>query len=87
MANGCAIVAYQWGAIPELIDSSCGVLVTFKDINGVVDALENLLAKPSLVRQFGVEGRNKVIKGYSLEAVKPNLLSAWQQILKTERVQ
>ncbi|MFA3790781.1 glycosyltransferase [Aliiglaciecola sp. SL4] len=82
MASGCAVVAYEWGAIPELVDEKNGILVPFKDIEGVVNALGLLIKEPSLIVKLGVNGRSKAVEGYSYQKVKPSMLSAIQQILK-----
>ena len=81
MACGCAVVAYDWGAIPELIDESCGVLVPFRDIDAVVKVLKMLSANPDLVIQLGEKGRLRASESFSRQTIQPKLFSVLGDIL------
>ncbi|MDP5032812.1 glycosyltransferase, partial [Paraglaciecola sp.] len=81
MACGCAVVAYDWGAIPELIDESCGVLVPFRDIDAVVKVLNMLSVRPDLVIQLGEKGRLRARDSYSRQTIQPKLFNVLSDIL------
>ncbi|ANB21085.1 hypothetical protein A6K25_07180 [Alteromonas stellipolaris] len=42
MLNERVVVGYEWGAVPELIDEETGVLVEYKNVKAIANALEHL---------------------------------------------
>jgi glycosyltransferase involved in cell wall biosynthesis len=64
------IVATPVGVMPELVShGENGLLVAPDDIQGLADALADLLADPEKCRRFGENGYRVASKSYSWEAV------------------
>lgn len=58
MAAGRVVIAYRWGALPELIrHGETGFLVPFADIDGVIVLLRQLLEQPQRLLQVGHAAR------------------------------
>ncbi len=58
MLAGKAVIAYRWGALPELIQNGVsGFLVHLGDIDGVVQRLALLCREPDWVHELGTHAR------------------------------
>ena len=71
MASGCALVASDAGALPEVVgrDGAAGLLVPAGDSGALTVALEKLLADPHLRARLGAAGRRRVTEHYSWRAI------------------
>lgn len=71
------------GGIPEwLHDDKSGYLVPPRDANALADKLIRLLSNKKLCEQFGEYGRNYVLKNYSLEQYKKNVLGLVEEFAR-----
>lgn len=69
MANGCPVVAFDVGGIPDwLHHGSNGYLVPARDILALADRLEQLLEDADLARRLGETGRKQVCTQYDPQA-------------------
>jgi len=67
MATGLPVVSTYHAGIPELvIDKKTGFLVPEKDVDGLVDRLDYLIAHPELWEKLGSEGREVVEEKFDL---------------------
>jgi len=66
MACGVPVVATASGGIPELVDESCGILVSPRDAVALADALQRLYDQPALCRRMGISGRQKIVREFNL---------------------
>jgi colanic acid/amylovoran biosynthesis glycosyltransferase len=66
MACGLPVVATASGGIPELVDESCGILVSPRDPATIADALQRLYEQPRIRRQMGISGRAKIVREFNL---------------------
>jgi glycosyltransferase involved in cell wall biosynthesis len=67
MASELPVVASRISGIPELVDDGLnGYLVAPRDAAGLADALGRLHAEPLIRRQFGIEGRRKVVREFDV---------------------
>ncbi len=67
MATGLPVVSTYHAGIPELvIDKKTGFLVPEKDVDGLVDRLDYLLAHPEIGNDLGREGREVVEQKFNL---------------------
>jgi L-malate glycosyltransferase len=69
MAAGLPVVATNVGGNPEIVqDGTTGILVPSRDPDALSAAMIRVLKNPSLARQFGHAGRERVAKHFSLES-------------------
>ncbi|MFQ5835780.1 MAG: glycosyltransferase, partial [bacterium] len=67
MATGLPVVSTYHAGIPELvIDKKTGFLVSEKDVDGLVDRLNYLIAHPELWEKLGSRGREVVEEKFNL---------------------
>ena len=68
MALRLPVVSTDISGISELVDHmESGILVKQKDPGELAQAIEFLLQRPELRLQFGIKGREKVLRHFSLE--------------------
>ena len=67
MSFGLAIIASEVGGIKEAVNESCGILIKRGDKEGIKNALGRLLKNPSLIKEMGERGKEKVKEEFSLE--------------------
>ncbi len=60
LASARPVVASRVGAIPEVLDSSCGMLIDPPDAVEFTRALNSLLDQPELCDKLGAAGRRKM---------------------------
>jgi len=76
MAAGRVVVAYDWGALAELIKPNCGILISFKDTREVAEALAKLVNEPTLREELGRNARAFVSERFSAPLIGQQLLAA-----------
>ena len=79
MALGKAIVATDVGAIPEMLEAKCGLLVKPKDVQGLTTVLRSLLNDGNLRTELGNRARERALANYSIDVVFPRYMSLWRQ--------
>lgn len=81
MAMGCAIIATDVGAIPEMIDnkneSPCGVCVPAQDTKALKDAIKDLMDNSSKTSLMGKNGIQKVLNSYTMDKIYLMYNQAW----------
>ena len=80
MAFGKAIVATDVGAIPEMLEGNCGILVKPKDVEGLSIALKSLMHDGSKLADLGSRARERATAEYSADSVLNRLWMTWQQV-------
>lgn len=87
MAARRAVVAYDWGAVSELIeDGRTGRLVPFGDVEGVVSALADLSRDRNALRHMGAAARERALRLYAPDAYARALREAYRGILGDARI-
>lgn len=77
------VIAYEWGALSELIEhGSCGYLVGYRDIDAVVACVKTLCAAPDQIATFGERGRVRMIDQYTPGALVGRLAEAFKVVLQ-----
>jgi glycosyltransferase involved in cell wall biosynthesis len=60
LASARPVVASNVGAIPEVLDSSCGILIEAPDAGAFARAINTLLDQPELRERLGAAGRRRM---------------------------
>ena len=83
MTMGCAIIATDVGAIPEMIDCTsnlpAGICVPVKDIKRLQIAIVDLINNPGQSENMGKRGKEKVLNSYTMEKVLLNYKEVWDK--------
>ncbi len=90
MAARRPVIAYDWGALSEIIrHGENGYLVGFRNIDQLVTAIKTLCENPRLISEMGTQGRECAILYYSPETLTERLRDAYTHILteKDSRLQ
>lgn len=82
MACGCSIVTTPVGAIPEMLDihgeEQCGVCVEVKDVDGLRDAIQEMLDNPEYAASMGAKAQKRVNEMYAMPVVWKRLVEIWK---------
>lgn len=79
-AAGIAVVSYDSGSIPELIeDGITGWVVPAGRVDLLADAIEEAIQHPKRVSQMGIEGRKHVIQKFTWEETAKLILEGIQE--------
>jgi glycosyltransferase involved in cell wall biosynthesis len=79
MALGKPIIATSVGAIPEMLDGECGLVIKPRSINELKDAIQLLADDPNLRKTMGCRAQEKAQLEYSLEVVFDKYMNIWRQ--------
>lgn len=77
LAAGKVVIAYDWGALSELLSDDAGLLVPFGDINALAIQLTSLITHPQRLVQLRKQARCRA-QQFSVDVVKPRLLEVLQ---------
>lgn len=81
MSYGVPVVASQVGGIPEwLADGECGYLVPPRDVKGLADRIQGLLADPALATRLGSRGREIAQQRYGLDQHAAHLARLFEAV-------
>lgn len=79
MALGKAIVTTDVGAIPEMLDGGCGVMVKPRDSSHLADAIRTVCTSAELRLDMGVRAKERVLRNYSVNVVFEELVALWRK--------
>jgi glycosyltransferase involved in cell wall biosynthesis len=82
MAMGKAIIATDVGAMPEMLDGGCGVVVPARDTQALRDALARVLADPELRAAMGIRAMAKARQEYAMDRVFDQLEDLWRASIR-----
>ncbi|MDQ2078335.1 glycosyltransferase family 4 protein [Marinimicrobium sp. ABcell2] len=87
MAAARPVVAYRWGALPELVEHKVtGCLAPLGDVEAVANYVQKLAEHKALRRTFGRAGQEKARRCYSHKASAQGLRKVLRQ-LKSSRLE
>jgi len=82
MACGTPVVAFNAGAIPEVLSKDCGILVPAGDVEKFGKALEKLIVNDELREDLGLNCRRRAEQKYSLEKITDEYLKTYKEVLR-----
>ena len=80
MALKTPIIATNVGAIPEMLDDECGVLVAPKDTGALKNALFVFLSNSDLRKEMADKAFARVTKHYDINIVIKNYKDIWEKL-------
>lgn len=93
MAMGCAVIATDVGAIPEMLnihsDTPCGLCIVPQQTAPLKQAIEELIGNNSAVEMYGQRATKRVLDNYTIAHVFSQYKSVWELAVhtcRTERV-
>lgn len=79
-ASGCAVVAFDVGAIAELVDDTTGALIAEGDLDGMASAIDALLADVARRAAAGGAARRRAEERFAWSAVAAVTLEALERV-------
>ncbi|WP_370244211.1 glycosyltransferase [Alteromonas abrolhosensis] len=76
MAAGCVVVAYNWGAIPEILTQDTGVLVEKGDVHAVADQLQALTIEPARRQALAACAKIDALSRFDISVIEKQLSEA-----------
>lgn len=87
MATGLPVVATAVGGTPELIiDNETGYLVPPKNPTALAKAIISLLQRPTLRRQMGLAGRQRIGNHFTISKMVFDMEQLYQQLLDQKNI-
>lgn len=84
MAMGCAIVATEVGAIPEMLgtetENPCGIGIPPGNIEKLAQAIRMLLENPRMTTEMGTRGVKKVLAAYNADRIVSQYQLNWEML-------
>ena len=85
MAMGCAVIATDVGAIPEMLDvqsnNPCGIRIPPKNIAKLKEALLEMLQDPSKTEMMSKNGILRVLNNYTIENITKRYIAEWENVI------
>jgi glycosyltransferase involved in cell wall biosynthesis len=82
MAARRPVIAYRWGATPELVrDGKDGFLIPYLDFAKALGHLETMSDNPDLVSEMGRNGRERAQRLFAPDMFATNLNGIYQQVI------
>jgi len=79
LACGRPVVASNVGAIPEVLDSSCGMLIDRPNPAEFAQAINTLIDRPELLEAMGAEGRKKMEASHDIRKTREAFAKLFDQ--------
>lgn len=77
MALKKPIIATGVGAVPEMLDDDCGILIEKQNVESIVYALEDTLGNRDFQLQMGLRAYNRVLKKYDIKNTYMKYKKVW----------
>jgi glycosyltransferase involved in cell wall biosynthesis len=76
MAASCVVVAYNWGAIPEILTQNTGVLVEKGDVHAVAERLQELANEPRKFQALAACAKIDALSRFDISVIEKQLSEA-----------
>lgn len=80
MALGKAVLATNVGAIPDMLDGECGILIDPQNVDQLKDGILALSYNLDSCKRYGKNAQSKSHSMYGVEGVFDELFRLWQQV-------
>ena len=78
MRAGCAVIAANHGAAPEIVHNGVsGLLVPPDDVEALAESMVQLLTQPHVREQLAREGQRRATEAFSREAFQRQIAAVW----------
>jgi glycosyltransferase involved in cell wall biosynthesis len=84
---GLPVVAYRCGGIPELVDTSSGVLVQDASVDALAFAIGSLLNNPQRLIDMSINARRSWAERFQLQRYSEEIVQALEQIGEAREMQ
>ncbi len=85
MALEKPIIATKVGAIPQMLDGKCGIIVKPKDVKNLTTAIKNVINNKNLRKEISYNAFEKVKLEYADDIVLKKLLNIWENTAIVKR--
>ena len=86
-AVGTAVISTRVGGVPDIIDhGENGLLVDPGDVDGMADAMKELLSDRAKCRRFSENLRRKVEARFSLDNMVEQTMAVYQEVKKEKKI-
>lgn len=76
------VIAYEWGALPELLQHGLsGYLVPYRDVHAVASRVAEICSNPEMISRMGDVGHDYIASRFGPDSLFRHLRDAYAQIL------
>ncbi|MFS0754784.1 glycosyltransferase family 1 protein [Noviherbaspirillum sp. 1P10PC] len=83
LACGVPVLGMAAGAVPELVDSDCGMLVAPRNVEALTQGIADMARRD--LRAMGQCGRSRMLRQYDWDVVMPQLVQHYGKLVADER--
>ncbi len=84
MACGTPVISTDGGALPEVV-GDCGIVVPAGNSAALADAIKQLLDDPALRDEYGLRGRQRILKTFCWKVAAQHFTHYYQKVLREAR--
>ena len=85
MALKKPVIASNVGAIPEMLENDCGILIKPRDVEEIVFALRKVLSDEKLRDRISENALNKVNSEYKIQIVYEHYKENWRKVKENRK--
>lgn len=85
MALGMPIAATSVGAVPEMLDNDCGVVIEPQNEKQIATALRELINNPEKCNVYAQNAKQKALQEYSVEKVYERYIKIWNEVKELQK--
>ncbi len=87
MAARRPVIAYNWGALPELVQNGLtGHLVPYQDVHAALPLIKEMSEDHSLIQRLGARAREEAVTHYNQHIFSSELAKIYAAVLKNDSI-